>query len=78
MYPYTSKKKSHIADIAAFSAFHADVRLHCQYSRAESNRNRRNRNPKFYPLNYGSNDRRRENVNKGNPSCTVPPEGLQI
>ena len=25
------------------------------YSRAESNRNRRNRNPKFYPLNYGSN-----------------------
>ena len=25
-----------------------------RYSRAESNRNRRNRNPKFYPLNYGS------------------------
>ncbi len=23
------------------------------YPRAESNRNRRNRNPKFYPLNYG-------------------------
>ena len=28
---------------------------HLWYSRAESNRNRRNRNPKFYPLNYGSN-----------------------
>ena len=29
------KMQSHIADIAAFSAFHADVRLHCQYSRAD-------------------------------------------
>ena len=67
--------QSHIADTAAFSAFHADVRLHCQYPRAESNRNRRNRNPKFYPLNYGGNSIASvQDVF----STTSPTEGLQI
>ena len=36
------------------------------YPRAESNRNRRNRNPKFYPLNYGGKNA------PGNPAGRKP------